>query len=40
MKKTYQEPDVELIRLVVEDNITNDFIDGDQGVESAGGIFG
>ena len=40
MKKTYQEPDVELIRLVVEDNITNDFIDGDQGVESAGGISG
>ena len=40
MKKTYQEPDVELIRLVVEDNITNDFVDGDQGVESAGNIFG
>lgn len=40
MKKTYQEPDVEMINLVIEDNITNDYVDGKPGVESAGNIFG
>lgn len=34
MKKIYQEPDVELIRLVPQDRITGDSLDGDQGTES------
>ena len=40
MKKIYQEPDVELINLVPEDQIANDQIGGKPGVESAGDIFG
>lgn len=40
MKKIYQEPDVELIRLVPQDKITNDFIEGGTDVESADGWFG
>ena len=40
MKKTYQEPNVEFISLVPQDAITNDYVDGEMGVESAGGIFG
>lgn len=34
MKKNYQEPNVELIRLVPQDAITNDYVEGEMGVES------
>ncbi len=44
MKKTYQEPNVEFISLVPQNKIMNDdnsdYVDGDIGVESAGGLFG
>lgn len=40
MKKIYQEPNVELINLVPEDQIANDQVGGNTGVESAGNIFG
>lgn len=40
MKKIYQQPDVELISLVPQDEITGDWIDGSVGVESAGDLFG
>ena len=40
MKKVYQEPDVNLISLIPQDQITSsDWADGDMGVESAGGFF-
>ena len=35
MKKFYQEPDVELIRLVPQDKITNDAAEGDMGSMSS-----
>ena len=38
MNKTYQEPSVEFISLIPQDEITN-IIDGNVGVESAGGLF-
>ena len=34
MKKIYQEPDVELIRLVPQESITADVAEGETGVES------
>lgn len=40
MKKIYQEPDVELIRLVPQERITADIVDGDTNVESDNGFFG
>ena len=40
MKNVYQEPDVNLISLVPQDQITGDWVDGDMGVESAGNLFG
>ena len=40
MKKIYQEPDVEFISLVPQDEITNDWVDGEIGLESAGDLFG
>lgn len=42
MKKFYQEPDVEFIRLVPQDKITSspDYVDGTTDVESAGDLFG
>ena len=40
MNKTYQEPSVEFISLIPQDEITSDILDGDMGVESAGGLFG
>ena len=41
MKKIYQEPDVNLISLIPQDQITTgDWVDGDIGVESAGDLFG
>jgi len=40
MKKIYQEPDVELIRLVPQDRITNDVFEGSGDVESDNGFFG
>ena len=43
MKKVYQVPEVECISLVSEEDVTimpiNDVIDGNIGIESAGGFF-
>lgn len=33
MKKTYQEPNAELIQLIPQEEITNGVLDGDMGVE-------
>ena len=33
MKKTYETPDLEYVSLIADEAITNDFFDGDAGVE-------
>lgn len=38
--KTYEKPQIEFVSLVAKEEVANDFIDGEMGVESAGGIFG
>lgn len=38
--KTYQEPSVEFISLIPQDEITNEIIDGSVDTESAGNLFG
>ena len=41
MKKTYQEPNAELVSLVPQDRITNDWVDGEMELEkSLGDLFG
>lgn len=38
MKNIYSEPEVSIINLAPQDEITSDKVDGNQGVESASGV--
>lgn len=37
--KTYEKPQIEFVSLVAKEGIANDVLDGEMGVESAGGLF-